>query len=153
MLWPNDVLGDVQSMERPTTIAWFERLYAIYVAFSFAGTNLALGKNSEVQELNAQVGGWMIPVSLVLPLVIAGLIWFFIARRASQIAAWVATLLLIVNLVLTGIGLLRWHDGAADSAAMAISLTATALFLLSVIMLWRAESLAWFRMRRVRAGA
>ncbi|WP_294088276.1 hypothetical protein [Sphingomonas sp.] len=137
-------------IQRPKSIALFQLFYSAYALVGFGGSYLALTRNAEIQAINVDGGGWLIPVSLVAPLLIAALIWFFVVRQASQVAAWIATLLFVINLAASAVALLRWQDGAADGVALALGLVATFFFLLAVIMLWRGETLAWFSTARTK---
>ncbi|UYH54602.1 hypothetical protein N6L26_11205 [Qipengyuania sp. SS22] len=128
---------------RPTSIIWFERLFLLSLGIALLISLL------QYDMLLAQVDGQaafaplglgpgfvigVIAISLLVPL----LLWYFIARRASNLAKWILVLL-------TAAGLLYLDLGAARMWAPAgiMALIVTALQVVAIALLFRADARAW----------
>ena len=73
-------------------------------------------------------------ISLLIPL----LLWYFIARRASNIAKWI-----LVVMTLLGLLFVNLDAGQLGSLAGIASLTVTILQLVAIVLLFRADARAW----------
>ena len=87
---------------RPKSIVLFEKIYLGQLAFGFAIAMFNWVNFSailEMPDLNALgVGSNFLIGMMVLSLILSLLIWYFITRRASNIAKW-------IYVVFTGIGI------------------------------------------------
>lgn len=128
---------------RPTSIVLFERLFLLSLAIA-----LVIGF-LQYDALVAQVGndpalaqlGWgsgailvVMAISLLIPL----LLWYFIARRASNIAKWI-----LVVMTLLGLLFVNLDPGQLGSLAGIASLAVTILQLVAIVLLFRADARAW----------
>jgi len=128
---------------RPISIVWFERLFLLSLGLALLVSLLQydlLLAEIEGQAAFASLGlgsGFVIAViaiSLLVPL----LLWYFIARRASNPAKWILVLL-------TAAGLLYLDIDAARMWAPAniMALIVTALQIAAVALLFRADARGW----------
>ena len=121
---------------RPTSIVLFERLFLLSLAIALVNGFL------QYDALVAQVGndpalaqlGWgsgailvVMAISLLIPL----LLWYFIARRASNIAKWILVVMTLLD------------AGQLGSLAGIASLAVTILQLVAIVLLFRADARAW----------
>ena len=128
---------------RPTSIVLFERLFLLSLAIALVNGFL------QYDALVAQVGndpalaqlGWgsgailvVMAISLLIPL----LLWYFIARRASNIAKWI-----LVVMTLLGLLFVNLDAGQLGSLAGIASLAVTILQLVAIVLLFRADARAW----------
>ena len=128
---------------RPTSIVLFERLFLLSLAIALVNGFL------QYDALVAQVGndpalaqlGWgsgailvVMAISLLIPL----LLWYFIARRASNIAKWI-----LVVMTLLGLLFVNLDPGHLGSLAGIASLAVTILQLVAIVLLFRADARAW----------
>ena len=128
---------------RPTSIVLFERLFLLSLAIALVNGFL------QYDALVAQVGndpalaqlGWgsgailvVMAISLLIPL----LLWYFIARRASNIAKWI-----LVVMTLLGLLFVNLDPGQLGSLAGIASLAVTILQLVAIVLLFRADARAW----------
>ena len=112
---------------RPTSIVLFERLFLLSLAIALVNGFL------QYDALVAQVGndpalaqlGWgsgailvVMAISLLIPL----LLWYFIARRASNIAKWILVVMTLLGLLFVNLdpGQLGSLAGIASLAVVAI---------------------------------
>ena len=89
-------------MQQPKSIERFEQLFFIGLVLSLALQILNWNKSMEVFQQSpatAAIGLPMMLGSLVVGVAISLSLWFFIARRGSEVAKW-------IYVVLTGLGLL-----------------------------------------------
>ena len=128
---------------RPTSIVLFERLFLLSLAIALVNGFL------QYDALVAQVGndpalaqlGWgsgailvVMAISLLIPL----LLWYFIARRASNIAKWI-----LVVMTLLGLLFVNLDPGQLGSLAGIASLAVTILQLVAIVLLFRPDARAW----------
>jgi drug/metabolite transporter (DMT)-like permease len=73
-------------------------------------------------------------ISLLIPL----LLWYFIARRASNIAKWI-----LVVMTLLGLLFVNLDPGQLGSLAGIASLAVTILQLVAIVLLFRADARTW----------
>ena len=121
---------------RPTSIVLFERLFLLSLAIALVNGFL------QYDALVAQVGndpalaqlGWgsgailvVMAISLLIPL----LLWYFIARRASNIAKWI-----LVVMTLLGLLFVNLDAGQLGSLAGIASLAVTILQLVAIVLLF-----------------
>ena len=89
-------------MTRPQSIIWFERCYL--AALLIGVLNVALQwdqMNAKIAAMpnSAAIGSWFLPLTLVISWGISLLLWYFTARRASNVAKWILTVLFVIGLI------------------------------------------------------
>ena len=128
---------------RPTSIVLFERLFLLSLAIALVNGFLqydALVAQVGNDPALAQLGGGsgaslgVMAISLLIPL----LLWYFIARRASNIAKWI-----LVVMTLLGLLFVNLDAGQLGSLAGMASLAETILQLVDIVLLFRAAARAW----------
>ena len=136
-------------MVRPVSIINFERCYLGRVALGFLA--LALTWNTQVAMLTrnpatAQLGGGALYGSLltglVIGAVIAILLWYFAARRASVVAKWIIV-------VFFAFGVLSLLNSLSKGVILpglggVLTVTNTVLQAVAVWMLFKPDAKAWF---------
>ena len=129
---------------RPKSIELFEKVYLLSIVLSMFGpkrmypvTEMAFSQTG----VDAPIVGQALIAGVVLGFLIPLLLWYFIARRASNVAQWIL-------IALTALGLLSFVAGLADPARtkgmlLAGSVVITALTLYAVWLLFRPDAKAW----------
>ena len=127
---------------RPQSIVLFDRLFLASLVLALI--NAALAYSTLVEEVEAdpalaQIGGGAIVIGVVLAsLLIPLVLWYFIARRASNIAKWLLVALIAIGLFF---GNFSFSDGLSLPAIL--GLVVTLLQVVAIIMLFRADARAW----------
>ena len=130
---------------RPQSIELFEKVYLASIAVGLVNTALSWSQlTASVQQANAGnvvLGSGAMIVSIALGFVISLLLWFFIARRASNIAKW-------IYVVITAIGVFGLLSSLANplapkGLAMIGGLAATALQVFATWLLFKPDAAAW----------
>lgn len=127
---------------RPRSIELFEKLY-----LGAAGVGLlnALVNYGALREQAVATG-----TAAATPLLGAAiglginlLFWFFIARRASNVAKWIMTVMTALGLVSLG---LMWSVlGAYGPVYLTLNAVTTALQVAALVCLFRADAAAWLK--------
>jgi hypothetical protein len=137
----------------PPSIVRFSRLFLISVGFGLINTVLSFSKTQAMLAADpamAELGfgsGFIISiafVSLAIPL----LLWFFIARRASNLAKWILV-------VLTALGLLMMPSTLSSANEMGylwlfMAIAVTAIQLIAIYYLFRADAREWLESHGTR---
>lgn len=133
---------------RPSSIVRFDRLYLASIAIGLIGnilewpiTMARLAENPDTAALGssaAVAAGGMIAVGVLIAL----LLWFFIAQRASTVAKWI---LVVFTVFAVGSLLLGFSSGAVilDTGGI-VRIVAVALQAVAVFFLFRPDAAAWF---------
>jgi F0F1-type ATP synthase membrane subunit c/vacuolar-type H+-ATPase subunit K len=130
---------------RPASIILFERLYLgaigiglINAALSWSQTQ-AMMANPEVNP--AGFGTGFILTTMAFSVAIPLLLWYFIARRGSNIAKWILVVLFGIGLIM----MLATLGGAAAPSGLSliITLVITALQGVAIFMLFKPDAVAW----------
>ncbi len=128
---------------RPASITMFDRLFLGALAVGFV--NFILNYESVLEQVEAEpglavIGGMPFLIgTLIIGNAINLLLWFLIARRASNVAKWILV-------VLTGFSLLSLFSLPEVGALQAvITLVILALQLAAIYFLFRADAKAWFK--------
>lgn len=141
---------------RPRSIILFERVYGLNIAMAVASLAWAYaraGQWAPSTPADAAMGGraaaaFTIAGVAVLVIAIKLLIWFFIARRASNVARWIFVIffvLAILSLIRT-IGL--YGRGMLPSPFLVgFGVLDTLLRIACLWLLFRPDASAWFRGR------
>jgi hypothetical protein len=125
---------------RPVSIKRFETLFLASVALTVLAImlNLDILRNQALAQSSAAAG----PIAGVIVTLLVNLpLWFFIARRASNVAKWILLVLLAFGLVS-----LPWtfeEVFAVSTSYSLLNVVAFVLSLASTAMLFTRESVAW----------
>lgn len=133
---------------KPPSIARFEQLYLGGFALGLVATALSWRGNTErlaADPRTASVSGWFVPATTALTIVITLLLWYFIARRGSVVAKWIAVIFIALGL-LGGIGNLMTLLGghSPNVPASLLSLVVTLMQVAAAVMLFRPDARLWF---------
>ena len=130
---------------RPQSIELFEKVYLGAIGVGLVNTALSWGAlTASLQNAGkaaVAMGPGLMVVSIALSLVISLLLWFFIVRRASNIAKW-------IYLVITAIGVFGVLSSLANPLAprgvtMIGGFVATGLQVFAAWLLFRPDAVAW----------
>jgi hypothetical protein len=127
---------------RPQSIVLFDRLFLASLVLALINAVLAyptLVEEVEADPALAQIGGGPIVIGVVLAsLLIPLVLWYFISRRASNIAKWLLVALVAIGLFF---GNFSFSDGLTLPAVL--GLVVTLLQVVAIVMLFRADARAW----------
>lgn len=133
-------------MPQPQSIQNFSRLFLISLAIGIANAVLSWGKTNEMlaaDPTTAGFGGGFIIGVVVFGMGIPLLLWYFIAKRASNVAKWILVILTVLGLlVLPGT---FTQASAMGPVWLALSLMTTILQLAAIYYLFRADAVAWLK--------
>jgi len=134
---------------RPSSIIRFDRLYLASIVFGLIATILEWPAMTARLEGDPQLAA-LAPMPLivavgaqVIGIALSLLLWFFVTRRASNVARWIVVVftVLSVGALLYGIS-----NGAIDNGVAGFTqMLATALGVVATVNLFRADAVAWFR--------
>ena len=130
---------------RPTSITTFERFYLGALVIGLI--NNVLNWSQATAVLNdpsvqaAGLGTGFLVSTMVIGLAIPLLLWYFITRRASNIAKWILVVLFGFGLI----GVLMSFSAmmAMGTLPMVLGLIALALQAYAVFMLFKPDAVAW----------
>ena len=132
-----------ESMERPKSIAMFERCYLAAYAINIVSTAMIWSDlKARIAPQEAMLGSWFLPVSMAIGFAIPLLLWYFIGWQGSAVAKWIASVFVaigVAGLVLTLL-LGRYPDGLAG-------LLGAVKLVLQIAAIWyifRPDTRAWF---------
>lgn len=130
---------------RPASITLFDRLFlgAIVIgilntALSFESVMAQLKADPAVAELGMATPGFLIG-SAALGYAISLLLWFFISRKASNIAKWILTVLTVIGALM-----IPFSIATTPLVESLIVVTINALQLVAIWCLFRPDAKAWF---------
>lgn len=133
---------------RPPSIVKFDQLFFATIAFGLVG--FAINWDTAMAQLNANPGlsqlGWdgatLMIGAYAMGLAINLLLWFFISRRASNVARWILT-------ALTGYGLISLpftlFMAPMPIVTMIVVLVSAVLQIAMLWLLFRPDAAAWFK--------
>lgn len=128
---------------RPQSIVMFERLFLASLALSLLGFIMDYGAMADMMQNDPaaqQLGlgnGFMISIAVV-GYALYLLLWYLIARRASNVAKWV-----LVVFVALGVITLLGSLSSAWTLSKIIGLAVYALEIAAVVHLFRPDAKAW----------
>lgn len=130
---------------RPTSIVQFERFYLGALVVGVINNILNWSRSTEM--LNdpsvqaAGLGSGFLVSTMVIGLIIPLLLWYFIAKRGSNIAKWILVVLFGLGLigVLVSFSAMR----AMGTIATVLGLLALAMQGYAVFMLFKPDAVAW----------
>ncbi|MCP3728971.1 hypothetical protein M9978_00870 [Sphingomonas sp. MG17] len=137
---------------RPQSIINFERAYLASVLVGLI--NLAVSWNTKIATMEndprfsgnpqmAQIGSGMMIGMAALGVLISLLLWYFAARRGSEVAKWILVVFLAFSAVGVASSLAQFAVVGAVSTGLA--LLAFALNAYAVWMLFKPDAKAWMR--------
>ncbi|MXO86911.1 hypothetical protein GRI38_12820 [Altererythrobacter aurantiacus] len=133
-------------MTRPDSIRMFEKLFLASIALGIVNMIISFGDTQATladDPATAQLGsGFAIFIGLFV-LGVNLLFWFFIARKASNIAKWILVVFTVLGLVMLP-GTLATLSGFA----LILSLLVTALQLAAIVFLFKQDAKEWFAGKR-----
>ncbi len=133
-------------MTKPPSIARFEQFYWASVIIGLINTALNWGRAQAMLATNPLTtnAGWILPLTQVIGLGIAVLLWFFIVRRPSVVAKWVQVVFAAIgvfSLVMALFAILT--GGAAVGTQVVLGLIANALYIAAAVMLFEPDAKLW----------
>lgn len=130
---------------RPVSIMRFEQVYLTELALGLLNSLLLWDTISDVYASDpngAMLGPGFLIGSLALSLAVSLLLWFFTARKASNIARWITTLFLAIGVAST---VYSFAMGAAPAGlSAAISVAAVLLQIAALYFLFQPDARGWF---------
>lgn len=124
---------------RPPSIIWFERLFLAYAALSVVNGLIVFSQPVAGQ----QVGTGLLAFSVGLGLAINLLLWWFAARRASNVARIILTILFALSLASVVFSLaVGTYPGGAIGLFAGLSYVT---FIAAIVFAYRPDANAWFR--------
>ena len=130
-------------MERPRSIVMFERCYLASFAISVISTALLWSDiQARTAAQQAKLGTWFLPLITAIGFAIPLLLWYFIARKGSAVAKWIATVLVVIGIAGFVFTLLlgRYPDGATGASG----LVRLVLQIAAIGFIFRRDTRAWF---------
>lgn len=133
---------------RPPSIVKFDQLYLAIIVIGVIG--FAVNWESAMTQIKANPGlsqlGWSGAGVLIgmyaFSITISLLIWYFISRRASNIARWILVVLTVYGLISLPFSLFLV---ALPLASLIIAIVSAALQAAMVWFLFRPDAAAWFK--------
>lgn len=135
-------------MPRPASILTFERCYL--GAWLLGLVNLALTWGARVETASIGAGGAMssgtLAGTLIAGVVVGGIIalvlWYFVARRASTVAKWIVVVFYVFGVL--GILANLARGTFAPGLGGVLEIVGLVLQTIAVVMLFRPDAKAWF---------
>jgi hypothetical protein len=134
-------------MIKPPSIARFEQFYWASVILGLINAGLNWKTSQALIAANPLLANasWFLPLSQVIGLAIAVLLWFFIARRPSAVAKWVQ----VVFSAFGAFGLLSTlfmlaTGRASMTVQVVLRLVANILYIAAAVMLFKPDAKEWF---------
>lgn len=130
---------------RPQSIELFEKVYLGAIAIGLVNTFLSWSQVSAMLDdprmQAAGMGTGTLMFGLVVGILIPLLLWYFIARRASNVAKW-------IYVVLTALGLFGFLSSLANplvpkGLVTVLGLAAVALQVFAAWLLFKPDSVEW----------
>ena len=130
---------------RPVSIVNFERCYLGAFVLGLANTALNWSATRATYDASPQaemLGSWFLPVTALIGFGITLALWYFIARKGSTVAKWIATVFLVLGLIGAVFALLmRTYPGGANGI---IGIVTTVLQVVAIAFLFRPDTKVWF---------
>jgi hypothetical protein len=133
-------------MTRPPSIELFEKAYfgslvVSTVALILGWSKLSGQLESELGASGASFGSGLLTTSIVIGYAISLLLWFLIARRASNVAKWILVVLTALGLFGTLTSLFLPTE--PKDLNFALNAVATAIGVYAVWLLFKQDAAAW----------
>lgn len=130
---------------RPQSIVNFERFYLGAAAVGVVNSIISWSANRAALDAipdAAAIGGTTLIFTMLFGLAITAALWYFIARKGSSIAKWIAVVFFAFGLI----GLLMTLVGGKFPSGIGGILSAVAIILqlVSITYLFRPDTRPWF---------
>ncbi|WNO53072.1 hypothetical protein [Stakelama saccharophila] len=133
---------------RPISIRRFELFYLLAVALGILNGILSWNTTMAAMEQQSPEAAAIMPaataVGLAIGLGISLLLWFFVARRASNVARWILIVLYALGL-LSFLYTLSMGTMAGGGVSMALMLLSYVLEAIAIYMTFRPDADAWLK--------
>ena len=133
-------------MVRPHSIIRFERFFLASLVLSLINMIISFSHSMKLLNADPIIGGTnyaavMLILTLGISLGIQLLLWFFIARKASNVAKWILVVLTVLGIVtsIPSLGALA----SQGIGILTIAVIITSLQIIAVIHLFRPDAKAW----------
>jgi hypothetical protein len=130
-------------MTRPNSIIWFERLYLGSMLLGLVNSALTWSTVTERIATTpgaAMLGSGFLIGSVVFGIVINVLLWYFIARRGSNVARIIMTVLFAIGVI----GFITMFFQPLPFSMKAVPIISFILQSIAVFLLWRPDAKPWF---------
>lgn len=133
-------------MTRPASIELFEKAYfgsiiVSTVALVLGWSQLTAQVESDLGSASPAAGSGLLTASIVIGFAISLLLWFLIARRASNVAKWILVVLTALGLFGTLTSL--FVPTQTKDLTFALNVVATAIGVYAVWLLFKPDAVAW----------
>jgi hypothetical protein len=135
---------------RPHSIIRFERFFLASLLLGLLNTVFSFRHSVSLLNADPIIGGTgyaigMLVTTLVISIGIQLLLWFFIARKASNVAKWILVVLTVLGFVMAipSIGTLM----AQGAVTLIFTFFITVLQIIAIIHLFRPDAKAWLESR------
>jgi hypothetical protein len=137
---------------RPRSIILFERVYWLHIVAAAAWLTWSFLRMGHAVppgglEHPDRIRMLAVGVTSIVSIGIELLLWYFIARRGSNLARWIFAIffgLAVLSMVALGI---RFAQGALSPVRLGVPLLTMSLRIVSLWLLFRPDAAAWFRGR------
>lgn len=126
---------------RPHSIGMFDKLYLGALAASVVNTLLSFRQTQEMlaaDPATAGVGSGLLIGATAFSIAISLLLWYFISRRASNVAKWILVVFTVIGLLF-----LPASVGLLDTLPLILTLAITALQLAALYYLFQPDAKAY----------
>jgi hypothetical protein len=136
---------------RPVSIVWFERIYLFSIALGLLSTMMnwsVIIAAAQAAPNAAQLPGSIPAFSLIVIAFSIGinlLIWYFIARRGSNVARWIFTAFFVFGLLVMPSSL---SNPLYGPGLVAMAVFNTLLQVAALVCLFRPDARDWFKRRK-----
>jgi Na+-transporting NADH:ubiquinone oxidoreductase subunit NqrE len=130
-------------MTRPNSIIWFERVFLGSMLLSLVNSALTWSSLSEQMAATpgaATLGGNFLIGTMAVGIVINLLLWYFIARRGSNVARIIWTVLFAIGIF----GVIAMFFQPTSLSLKIVPLISFALQGIGIFLLWRPDAKPWF---------
>ena len=130
---------------RPQSIVNFERCYLGAFVLGLVNTALAWSATSAAfagSPQAAMMGSWFLTATTLIGFAITLALWYFIARKGSAVAKWIAVVFMVLGLIGVAITLLTGTFPAGVSGT--IGIITTMLQVIAVTFLFKPDAKIWF---------
>ena len=131
---------------RPQSIVTFERLYIAAFVLGIVSIVQTWSIQTAMLDRDPRLAAiWWLPhASLAMRCVIAGMLWYFVARQPAVVAKWIVVALAGYGAILLAMLLYGLVTGAASIAIVVPSAAQNILYIAAAAMLFRPDAREWF---------
>ncbi|PVE59715.1 hypothetical protein DC429_04820 [Arthrobacter sp. TPD3018] len=133
-------------MIKPPSIARFEQFYWASVILGLINTALNWKTSQALIAANPVLAGasWIVPVTQLIGLLIAVLLWFFIVRRPSVVAKWIQVVFAALGAFGIASALFMLAMGRVPvTIQVVLGLVANILYIAAAVMLFKPDAKEW----------